>query len=95
MDYKFYLVLEKRLFCQFDNRTYEYVEGKWIDADGKEVKDRLMGYDPSEPSDSPYVIGNADIMAEIKKVTQEQVIEKYGQEVIDKLKDMKKTDYNL
>ena len=84
MEYKFYLVLEKRLFCQFDNRTYEYVEGKWIKGNWREVEDRLVGYDPSDNE-----IGDTDVLSEIKELSQEQVIEKYGKEVIDKLNDIK------
>lgn len=37
-----------------------------------------MGYDPSEPSDSPYAVGNIDIMSSIKELTLEETIEKYG-----------------
>ena len=29
-----------------------------------------MGYDPYEPSDSPYVIGNLDIMDKIEEISQ-------------------------
>ena len=82
MEFKFYLVLEKRLFCQVNNKTYEYVDGKWIDGDWREVKDRLMGYDPSNNE-----IGNTDVLSEIQKLSQEQVAEKHGQEIIDKLND--------
>ncbi len=85
MEYKFYLILEKRLFCEVNNHIYEYVDNKWVNGDWKEVHDRLIGYDPYEPSDSPYKIGNTDIMGEIKNITLEEVIKEYGQEVIDKL----------
>ena len=80
MDYKFYLIYEKRLFCQSKEHTYEYVDGKWIDGDWRIVKDRLIGYDPSEGK-----IGDSDVMSEIREISQEEVIEKYGQKVIDQL----------
>lgn len=44
-----------------------------------------MGYDSSELFDSPYAIGNTDIMESIKKLTLEQVIEKNSKSVIDKI----------
>ena len=45
-----------------------------------------MGYDSSEPSDSPYAIGNTDIMSSIKELTLEETIEKYGEKTIRKIK---------
>ena len=84
MEYKFYLVLEKRLFCQINDMTYEYVNGEWIDGDWKEVNDRLIGYDPSDGK-----IGDTDVLSEIQKLSIEQVVENYGQDVIEKIKVIK------
>ncbi len=83
MKFKLYLVLEKRLFCQVNDKTYEYVNGEWIDGDWREVKDRLMGYDPSDNE-----IGDSDILSSIKEISKEEVIGKFGQEVIDRLNDI-------
>ncbi len=49
-----------------------------------------MGYDSSEPSDSPYAIGNTDIMSSIKELTLEETIEKYGEKTIRKIKKISK-----
>ena len=87
MEDKFYLILEKRLFCEHNKKAYEFINGKWVEADWREIHDRLMGYDPTE-SDPMYGIGNTDIMAEIKKTTKEEVIEKYGEETINKLNNI-------
>jgi hypothetical protein len=34
-----------------------------------------MGFDPSEPSDSPYAIGNMDIIDTIEAITEQQATE--------------------
>ena len=31
-----------------------------------------MGYDPTETNDSPYKIGNTDIMDDIEKITEDE-----------------------
>lgn len=91
MNYKFYLIGDNRLLYTDGKETFEYKNNEWIKTSNTEITDRLMGYDPSESSDSPYAIGNTDIMESIKELTLEQVIEKYGKSVIDKIykeKDM-------
>jgi xanthine/uracil permease len=35
----------------------------------------LMGFDPNESADSPYAMGNMDIMDTIKPITEQQAIE--------------------
>lgn len=80
MECIFYLVLEKRLFCHKNSKTYEYIDREWINGDWREVQDRLIGYDPFDKT-----IGNTDVLSEIQELSQEQVVERYGQEVIEKL----------
>ena len=90
MEYEFFLVLEKRLLCRDKERkfdAYEFIDGEWKEAKWTIIEDRLRGYDPFE--DDYYKIGNKEIMDEIKRLSIEQVVEKYGQEVIEKLKDIK------
>ncbi len=87
---KFYLVENNRLFCTYNNETFELKDNEWIKANNNEITDRLMGYDSSEPSDSPYDIGNIDIMSSIKELTLEETIEKYGEKTIRKIKKVSK-----
>lgn len=89
-DCKFYLVENNRLFCTYNNETYELKNNEWLKANNNEITDRLMGYDSSEPSDSPYAIGNTDIMSSIKELTLEETIEKYGEKTIRKIKKVSK-----
>lgn len=37
-----------------------------------------VGYDPSEPPDSPYRFGNGSVMAEMEKITYEKAVELTG-----------------
>lgn len=83
MDCKFYLIEDNRLFCAVDEKTFELVNDEWIKSSNNEISDRIIGYDAS---DSPYAIGNTDIMSSVKELTPEQVIERCGVTVIDKLK---------
>ncbi len=87
MNYKFYLIEDNRLFCVVNNQTFELINNKWSNSSNNEIMDRILGYDSSEPFDSPYAIGNMETMCALKELTREQVIEEYGVTVIEKLKD--------
>lgn len=89
MNCKFYLVENNRLFCVINNQTFELINNEWIKTNNSKITGRLMGYDSSEPSDSPYAIGNTDIMSSIKELTLEETIEKYGEKTIRKIKKSK------
>lgn len=51
---------------------YDKEEG-WIPDKSSLIMDRLMGYDPTEDKDSPYAIGNSEIMGEIKEISKSEV----------------------
>lgn len=51
---------------------YIYSDGKWVDDIECLIPDRLYGYDPYEPYDSPYKMGNLDKMREIEAITEEE-----------------------
>ena len=85
MNYKFYSIDDNRLLYTDGKETFEYKNNEWLKISNSEITDRLMGYDSSESFDSPYVMGSTDIMSSIKELTLEQVIEKYGKSVIDKI----------
>ena len=87
-DCKYYLILKNRLMCHLNNKTFEYINGKWESTSYNEILGRLIGFDPTEPKNSPYAMGNGDIMAEIEEITKEQVVEKYGTDIIDDLKKL-------
>ncbi len=94
MNCKFYLIEDSRLFCVSNDKTFELKNNEWIKTNNNEITDRLIGYVQSEPNDSLYAIGNTDIMSSIKELTLEEIIEKYGESTIRKIKKVSKEAYN-
>ena len=86
MNINFYLINDKKLAVTKDYDAFEYVDGNWIQIEYNEISDRLIGYDPYEPDDSTYKIGNLDIMSSIKKITEDEAKELIGQSEIEKIK---------
>lgn len=58
-----YFILDKNKFPQ---RDYDRIRGM------------LIGYDPTEPPDSPYAIGNTDIMDNIVELPEEEFFKQSG-----------------
>ncbi len=47
-------------------------EKGWVKDDKSILMDRIIGYDESEPSDSPYKIGNLSIMDLVEEISEEE-----------------------
>lgn len=71
----YYLILSNQLGKEDDGKYYLYTNGSWVPDTKSTILGRLMGFDPSEPADSPYAMGNMDIMDTIKPITEHQAIE--------------------
>ena len=71
----YYLILNKQLGKEEDGKYYLYTNGSWIPDTKSTILGRLMGFDPSEPADSPYAMGNIDIMDTIDVITEQQARE--------------------
>ena len=71
----YYLILNRQLGKEEDGKYYLYTNGSWVPDTKSTILGRLMGFDPSEPADSPYAMGNMDIMDTIKVITEEQARE--------------------
>lgn len=77
--YSYYHIKDLECFARgvnFDNEIYK--DGKWEPDINNLVSDRLMGYDPSEDDDSPYKIGNTEIMEEIEEITEQEFMKMIG-----------------
>ena len=68
----YYLILNKQLGKEEDGKYYLYTNGSWVPDTKSTILGRLMGFDPGEPADSPYAMGNMDIMHTIDVITEEQ-----------------------
>ena len=66
----YYLILNKQLGKEEDGKYYLYTNGSWVPDTKSTILGRLMGFDPSEPADSPYAMGNMDIMDTIEPITE-------------------------
>lgn len=50
---------------------YEPEKGWVVDKDNI-LMDRIIGYDEFEPAQSPYKIGNSDMMDRVEEISQEE-----------------------
>ena len=71
----YYLILNRQLGKEEDGKYYLYTNGSWVPDTKSTILGRLMGFDPSEPADSPYAMGNMDIMDTIDVITEQQARE--------------------
>ena len=71
----YYLILNKQLGKEEDGKYYLYTNGSWVPDTKSTILGRLMGFDLGEPADSPYAIGNMDIMDTIEPITEQQARE--------------------
>ncbi len=71
----YYLILNKQLGKEEDGKYYLYTNGSWVSDTKSTILGRLMGFDPSEPADSPYAMGNMDIIDTSEPITEQQAIE--------------------
>ena len=78
MNTKYYLIWNSVLGKEEDGRYYIFRNGQWTPDKESIIMDRLVGYDPSEPEDSPYKMGNLSIMDEIEEISCERAMELIG-----------------
>ena len=74
---KFFLLGDdyKRLFVEDDEQLfslrYDMNLGEWVDG-GTTLFDNRIGFDNSEPEDSPYRYGNDSCMESIVEISKEE-----------------------
>lgn len=74
----YYLIYDRILGKEEEGKYYIFKDNQWVPDVESVIMDHLMGYDPSEPSDSPYGIGCTDIMNEIREIAPEKAAEFMG-----------------
>ncbi len=72
---KYYLINDYLVGKMESGEYYLYQDGEWKADDKCEIMDRLHGYDPTEPPDSPYAFGNSSIMNEIREISEKEAYE--------------------
>lgn len=71
----YYLILNKQLGKEEDGKHYLYTNGSWVPDTKSTILGRLMGFNPGELADSPYAMGNMDIMDTIEVITEQQALQ--------------------
>ena len=73
---KFYYIEHLDVVGKGHGFAYQiYKNGHWEQDSASLISDRLIGYDPFEPSDSPYKIGCLSVMREIEEITEQEAME--------------------
>lgn len=74
----------KTLFIEDDKQCrsifYSNSKGEWLDG-GMRLWDARVGFDPSEPEDSPYRYGNGSCMPDIVEITKEEAENFVGKKI--------------
>ena len=74
----YYLIRErlvgKREYESDGFTDYLFLDGRWAFDGSLTILKYLMGFDETEPEDSPYAVGNSDIMDEIWEIPEEDAM---------------------
>lgn len=86
-DLKFFVIHDRTLYCAIhaERIALYYEEDKWQSVDYiTQIADRIMGFDPHEAPG--FKLNNRWIQDEIKEITKEQAIERFGKSPIKLVK---------
>ena len=61
--------------ADFVSYLYDMAKKEWVHDENKCLMDRRMGFDISEPADSPYRIGSSDMMDKVEEISEEKALE--------------------
>ena len=74
----YYLICERLLGKrEYENdgfTDYLFLGGSWVFDGSLTILKYLFGFDETEPEDSPYAVGNSDIMDEIQEISKEDAM---------------------
>ena len=88
----YYWIRVVRLGKKDENGYFLFEKNQWVKDRKNYILDKLMGYDPCEPDDSPYKMDNLSIMDEVEEITEERAKEIMNRMIIDYLKEKWKKD---
>ena len=77
---KYYLLYDSIIGKQDETGYFIFRNGEWNHDTECEIIDCLYGFDPSEPSDSPYAYVSTSMLDQIKEITTEQAMELLDQQ---------------
>ena len=88
----YYLIEKCRLGKKEDVAYYLFIDAEWVWDEKNVIMDHLVGYDPSEPADSPYAIGNTSIIDEIEEISFDKAMRVINDQTTEFLIDKWKKD---
>lgn len=68
---QYYFIRDTLLGKKENGRYWLFTQGKWEHDTNNIIMDTIWGFDPSEPSDSPYAFCGPD-MDDIESISEEQ-----------------------
>ena len=75
----YYLVWERLVAKREESEKiyedYIFRDGEWFPDNEHIIMDHLVGYDPSEPEDSPYRIGSTSVLMEMDEISEQDAVE--------------------
>lgn len=83
----YYLIEKCRLGKKENVAFYLFIDAEWVWDEKNVIMDHLMGYDPSEPADSPYAIGNTSIIDEIEEISFDKAVRVINDQTTEFLKE--------
>ena len=79
-----YYLIRKRIIGKREKDAglsdYLFKEGEWVPDRDCVIMDHLLGFDPHEAADSPYIFGNLSIMDKIEEISYEEAIARIREE---------------
>lgn len=88
----YYLIEKCRLGKKENVAYYLFIDAEWVWDEKNLIMDHLMGYDTSEPVDSPYAIGNTSIIDEIEEISFDKAMRVINEQTTEFLIDKWKKD---
>ncbi|MBQ9891512.1 MAG: hypothetical protein IJM39_08895 [Firmicutes bacterium] len=68
------IVGKREIYSDRHSDNWLFKNGKWVPDTGFVIMDHLIGYDSSEPEDSPYRIGSTDVLMEMDEISEEEAM---------------------
>lgn len=82
----YYLLKDSGLVARRSGFTcWIYRNFRWNRDTENKVMDKLMGFDPSEPADSPYAFGSTSVMDDVEEISYQEAMDIIGEQIISNL----------
>ncbi len=88
----YYLIWERTVAKREKNeeyyKDYLFENGRWIKDEEHIIADHLIGFDPTEPEDSPYRYGSTSVLMEMDEISEKDAIRIMNQQILNLLREI-------